>query len=80
MVDYRITFGSSLKKEVLNAFGKDINRDNVIVEKDNPEQIVPAFDGGELTLDDFGGIKKGSELFIRRNFVSLMELVGEGKA
>ena len=43
------------------------------MEKDTNE-VVKSFEGNPLTIDDFGGVKKGSELFIENNVVSLFRL------
>ncbi len=69
-----ITFDGSMKREILDIFDKTVNVDNVIIEKGNPHQKVLTFDGEELTLEEFGGIQKGSEVFIKNDLISLMRL------
>jgi hypothetical protein len=69
-----LTFDSSLNEEVLNFFDKMVNEDNVIVEKSNPQQQVLSADGQEVKLEEFGGIRKGSEVFIKNDLISLMRL------
>jgi len=68
----KITFDKSAKKEILSAFNKSV-KDDFIVEKENPNQKIHAFDGQELTLEQFAGIQKGSEIFIKRDLCSLMK-------
>lgn len=69
-----LTFGKAVKKEILGFLNKAIDEDGFIVEKENPNQKVLTFDGEEITEDEFGGIKRGSEVFIKNDIVSLMRL------
>lgn len=72
-----ITFDKTSKRDVLSFLNKTLDNDGFIVEKDNPEQRVLTFDGQEISLDEFGGVQKGSEVFIKNNLVSLMRLSKE---
>lgn len=69
-----ITFHKSVKTFILNTFDKKINKDGVIVEKKNPQQKVLAPDGQEVTIEQFAGIKRGSEVFIKSDLLSLLKL------
>lgn len=69
-----ITFDDSVKERILGFMDKSVNKDGIIVEKQNPEQKVLTFDGQEILLEEFGGIKKGSEVFIKSDLISLMRL------
>ena len=69
-----LTFDSGLRREVLGFFGKDVNEEGIIVEKTNPNQHVLSTDGQEVREVEFGGIRKGSEVFIKNDLVSLMRL------
>lgn len=69
-----LTFDRSMKKEVLGFFNKQVNKEGIIVEKSNPLQAVMSTDGQEVKVDEFGGIKKGSEVFIKSDLISLMRL------
>ena len=69
-----ITFDKSVRKEILALLNKTVNEDNLIVEKDKPEQKVLTFDGQEISIEEFGGVQKGSEVFIKDDLVSLMRL------
>ncbi|MCK4730279.1 MAG: hypothetical protein KAT28_03085 [Candidatus Aenigmarchaeota archaeon] len=73
-INTNITFDKSVKKDILALLGKDINEDNLIVEKTDLEQKVLTFEGEEISLEEFGGIQKGSEVFIKNNLVSLIKL------
>ena len=70
-----ITFESSLKEEMLSCFDKTIDNEGYIVEKDTPTMRVITPDGNPLTLEEFAGIRKGSEIYIRSDLPSLIELL-----
>lgn len=70
----QILFDKSAKKDILELLDKTIDSEGLIVEKNNPNQRVLTFDGEEISLDEFGGIQKGSEVFIKNNLVSLIRL------
>lgn len=74
----KITFDKSVKKDILDFLDKSIDDDEFIVEKDNSNQKVLTFDGEEITTEEFGGIKKGSEVFIKNDIVSLMRFSKKG--
>lgn len=73
----RITFDDSVKEDILDILDKEVNSEGLVVEKENPEQKVLTFDGQEISLKEFGGVKKGSELFIKNDLISLMRLSKE---
>lgn len=76
-IDKIITFDPdpSLKMEILDIFGKTVNKEGCIVEKDNPDQPVFLPNGDTITLNDFAGIIKGNSLhFIKSDIVSLLQL------
>lgn len=62
---------------ILEAFGKEINEDGFIIESATKE-IVLSPEGEEIEAKKFGGIKKGSEIFIKNDLYSIMNLV-DGK-
>jgi len=70
----RITFDQKARKDVLELLDKAVNEEGLIVEKSNPSQKVLTFDGEEISLKEFGGVQKGSEVFIKDNVVSLIKL------
>lgn len=69
-----ITFDKSAKSLILDSFEKKANDAGIVVEKKDPEQTVIAQDGQELTLEQFAGIKKGSEVYIKSDLPSLIKL------
>ncbi len=77
MEKVRITFDNPSKREILDFLDKTTNKEGLIVEKQNPEQKVLTFDGQEISLEEFGGVKRGSEVFIKNDLVSLMRLSKE---
>lgn len=77
MTKSTLTFDESMNEEVLAIFGKIIDGEGFIVEKDNLKQRVLSEDGQEVNIKEFGGIKKGSEIFIKNDLISLMRLSKE---
>jgi hypothetical protein len=69
-----ITFTKSASDFILDVFGKTTNEEGYLVEKSNPEQKVLNPYGEEIHIDQFAGIKKGSEVFIKSDLISLMRL------
>lgn len=68
-----VTFDSSLKKEILSIFGKDVDDNDYIVEKDNPEEQALTPDGEPITIHEFAGLTKGSLRFVKSDLVSLLQ-------
>lgn len=69
------TFDASAKLEILSCFGKTVDAGNFIVELDDPTQRVVTPDGDDINLDEFAGIRKGSEIYIKSDLPSLIELL-----
>jgi len=72
-----LTFDDSIREVILDVFDKSIDSEDFIVEKDNPNQRVLSEDGQEVNINEFGGLKKGSEIFIKKDLISLMRLSKE---
>ncbi len=72
--DGEITFSKEAAEDVIDLLGKTI-KNGIVVEKDNDEETVPSFDQQELTLEEFGGVQPGSEIFLSNNLVSVLRLV-----
>ena len=68
-----IIFETSAKEEILSYFDKKIDDLGYIVEVENPNQKVLTPDGEEINLQEFAGLRKGSEIFIKSNLPSLIE-------
>lgn len=73
----KITFDESAGEFVLSSFDKTVDRDGFIVEKDNPDQKVLTSEGEPLKIGQFAGIKKGSEVYIKSDLISLLRLADE---
>jgi hypothetical protein len=71
----RIIFDDSTKELILEALGKTTDTENYIVEKENTKERVITFEGKELKYENFGGVEKGSEIFIEDNLPSLINLI-----
>ncbi|MBI4932207.1 MAG: hypothetical protein HY841_15720 [Bacteroidetes bacterium] len=61
---------------ILEAFGKSINEDGIIIESNGDPVLTP--EGEEIDSREFGGFKKGSEIFIKDDLYSIIKLA-EGK-
>jgi hypothetical protein len=70
----RITFDKDSKAMVLDLINKSVDHEGFVVEKDNLKQRVLTNKGEEITLNEFGGVRVGSEIFIKDNLPALMEL------
>jgi len=70
-----ITFDDSAKTEILSFFDKTVDDEGYIVEKDDVTQRVITPDGEEVRLEEFAGIRKGSEIFIKSDLPSLISLI-----
>ena len=60
------------KKFVLSFFGKDVDAENYIIESDTHQRDLSS-NGQEITLDRFGGIKNGSEIYVKDDIVSIVD-------
>ncbi len=70
----KLTFDESAKKDILDFLNKELDSENFIVEKNKPTQRVRTIEGEEVSFDEFGGAKAGSEVFIKKDLISLMRL------
>ncbi|MEK7524870.1 MAG: hypothetical protein AAB548_00665 [Patescibacteria group bacterium] len=72
-----VSFNDGARSFILESFGKVVDKENYVVEMSDPSQRVLTPDGDEIRFDQFAGIKKGSEVFIKSDIVSLVRLAGE---
>lgn len=70
---FKITFDNSpeTKKFILSLLDKSVNDDGVITDK-NSSPVID-IDGSEITIDQFGLVASGSEIFVKDNIVSLFK-------
>ncbi len=69
-----ITFNESAKEFILDCFGKEVDKEGYIVEKDTKEAVLTP-DGEPLELEEFAGIRKGSQIFFKSDIFSIIDLV-----
>lgn len=74
-LDKTITFDDSAKRFILSAFGKQVDAEGYIVENDDPKQRVLTPDGEEVLESEFGGVCKGSLIFVKNDIVSVIRLM-----
>jgi len=72
-MDTLIVFDESLREDILSIFGKTIDADGIIIEKDDPSQRVLTKDGEDINIKEFAGVKRGSEIFIKSDLISLID-------
>lgn len=66
-----VIFDKKLNAEIVSLFDKKIDEDGYIIEK-NGERVLTK-EGEEIKIEDFGGLRKGSEVFIKSDIVSLIK-------
>ena len=71
-----ITFDNSSKEFVLGVLGKSIDHDGYIVEADTGVRVLGQ-DGEPIHSDDFGGVRKGSEIFFKNDLPSVLNALQE---
>ncbi len=69
-----VTFDKSAKELILDSFDKKIDEEGFVIEKKTKNKVI-ANDGQDLLAVQFGGIKKGSEVFIKSDIVSVIKLL-----
>jgi len=69
-----VTFDDSARDFILESFDKTVDGEGYIVERSNQTQRVLTPAGQEIKQDKFAGVRKGSEIFIKSDIVSLIEL------
>lgn len=69
-----LTFDDSATEFVLGSFDNTVDDEGYIVKEDTGERVLTP-EGNPLTPEDLGGIAKGSEIYVRDNYVSVLEYV-----
>lgn len=59
---------------VLQSIGKEVDEEGYIMDSETKERVLLP-NGEELLFKDFAGVKKGSEIFIKSDIISLVEYV-----
>jgi len=71
---YKITFSRKYTKDILNALGKKIDsQTNQIIDSETHEPIE-SFEGFPIEAKDLGAIKIGSQIFYKKDIVSMLKL------
>lgn len=70
-----ISFSEDSKEFVLDMLGKGLDKEGFIVEKGNTAERVLTKDGEEIHISEWGGIKKGSEEYVKSDAFSLLSLI-----
>lgn len=69
-----LTFSEIAREDILDLFGKCLDEEGFIVEKDNLSQRVLTPKGEEIRIEEWAGVIKGSEAFVKNDTLSLIEL------
>jgi hypothetical protein len=69
----KLCFTKEALPYILEAFGKSIDENGLIIESATGEPVLTP-EGEEIAASNFGGIKKGSEIFIKDDLYSIMNL------
>lgn len=72
MINFTFDNNFNTKKFTLGLFGKSIDDGGYIIEKESKKRILGS-NGQEMTIAEFGGIKNGSEIYVKSDIVSLVE-------
>lgn len=69
-----VTFDNTAesKEAVLQLFGKSVDSEGYIIETKSGERVVSPHNE-EVHIDDFVGIRPGSEIFLTKDLPSLLE-------
>lgn len=69
-----VTFGPSAAETILEQFGKTLDDEGYIIDEETGERVESNL-GNEITIEELGGIGKGSQIFIEKDFVSVSKFV-----
>jgi hypothetical protein len=69
----KILFNEQALPFILSIFDKSINEDGLIIDMNTGEPIQTP-EGDFLTKESFGGIKRGSEIFLKDDLLAVMKL------
>lgn len=69
----KMLFNDKALPFILEIFGKTINEEGLIIDMNTGEPIQTP-EGDFLNMDNFGGIKKGSEIFLKNDLLTVIKL------
>ncbi len=67
-----VTFDKAVKKQMLELLDKKADGDGFIIEKETGQRVLTPT-GEEVSLENFAGMKKGSEIFIKSDIAALID-------
>ncbi len=73
MDDQLITYDPRLKLQVLGLFGKDVDEEGYVIQRNTHERVLAFNDESYVRLEDFAGLSKGSEIIIKSDIISLID-------
>lgn len=73
---FSVTFDNDQDSKlfILRSIGKEIDEEGYVTDSETKERVL-LLNGEELLFKDFAGVKKGSEIFIKSDIISLVEYV-----
>lgn len=69
-----LTFEESAAEFVIESFGRSVDDSGYIINPETGERETTP-EGGEIHIDDFAGVEKGSEIFLDDDFTTLVNHV-----
>lgn len=69
--DFRISFDKALKPQILQAFNKKVDKDSFILDDATGKRVLTQ-EGEEIKVKDFGGVLKGSVIFVKSDLMALV--------
>lgn len=69
--NFQISFHKTLRPQVLKAFQKKVDNESYITDGISGERVL-THEGEEIQVKDFGGILKGSLVFVKSDLISLV--------
>ena len=69
-----ISFDNNSKEFILGVLGKSVDSEGFIIESDTKVRVLDQ--GGEpVHIDEFGGVRKGSEIFFKKDLPSVLNAI-----
>lgn len=75
----KILFEKEVTKDLLEIFDKDIDDDGYIIEKGGSGERVQTLSEEDILAVDFAGIRKGSEIFMKSDLPTIIEVSDQKK-
>ena len=72
-------FDGSVKNQILDIFDKEVDSEGYIREKLKSGEHILTQSGEEIKLERFGGIRKGSEVFLKSDLPTHIELADDSE-